>query len=200
MADEIDDDERERLKRQKFIAHLRERESRVPRCHVSEHEMRERRLQDRDRQTAERDLADKEQRESERVAEWLVQRQCEEDIQRSVASEPALVEEFNWQWVQRFVAARLRDEREYFERRFEEMNSALVDNARAVGDALDAIDRALSNAAQKGTNELTGALERITKQLNENQHAIMRAINNRTGEPSKSTIEEPPQGARHDVH
>jgi hypothetical protein len=77
------------------------------------------------------------------------------------------------------------------------MNAALVDNARAVGDAFDAVDRALSKAAQKGGVELTNVLQRITQQLTENQIAIMRAVNSKIdGKP----LDEPPQSARRDVH
>jgi hypothetical protein len=172
MADEIDEAEAERLRRQKLVKCLREREARTPRYCVNEDELREKRMQDRDRQGEQIDRA----AETARVWNWLEQ-QKQFDGRRSVsaAAEPAL-EVFDHSWVQRHVAACLVREREYFEARLAELNGALVDNARATAAAFDAIDAALDRAADKGNKQLTGALDRISKQLSENQRAVLRAV------------------------
>jgi hypothetical protein len=199
-------DEDERLKRQNFIHHLREREARAPRYQASEHDMRDRRMR-------EREAAERRENESEAVDAWLVQRQCMDDLKRGesarVASaatrvEPELTEDFDWRWVDKRIAQRLREERAYseqrladFEQRLTELNDAVVENARAIGDAFDAVDRALAKAGAKANKELTNSLERMSRQLSENQHQIMRAINNKIdGKP----VDEPPQSARRGVH
>jgi hypothetical protein len=194
-VDEVDDGERERRKRRDFIRHLRAREARKERFYMNEDEKRERRIADYDRREHER----REQRENEAVNEWLVQRQCGEDIRRSVgeaaarttsaaavAAEPQLTEVFDYSWVQRHVAARLRDLETRFDARLAELTDAVAENAHAIANAFEEVDRALAKAGAKANKELTGALQRITQQLSENQHAIMRAINNRVGDAKPS--------------
>jgi hypothetical protein len=208
-SDRIDDVERERQKRRDFIRFVREREERKPRYYVGEEEQRERRMVNHDRRAAER----RDQCEDEAVRAWATQQACIDDLKRaetvrrtgvaSIATEPELVEDFNWEWVSKFVDWRLAQERRHFEARLEEMNCALVDNARAVAQAFDAVDGALDRAAQKGSKQLTGALERITKQLSENQHQIMRAVN-RVGEGKpvgeRSEKREEPKSAPAKIH
>jgi hypothetical protein len=172
MIDQIDDDERERRKRQSFIQHLREREereARAPRFIPNENELREKRM--RERETAER-----QEQSDEAADQWLVQRQCVDDLKRSesarvasaatrVAAEPELTEVFDYIWVQRHVAARLRDLEARFEARLAELSDAVAENAHAIANAFDAVDRALAKAGARANKELTGALERMSRQL-----------------------------------
>jgi hypothetical protein len=206
-SDKIDDVERERLKRQKFIHHLREREAHKPRFHVSENELREKRM--RERETAERECTEKDEREAEavRVWNWLQQKQLGdgEPVRATGvatrAAEPPLTEVFDYKWVERHVAARLREERNYFEQELANLNSALIDHTKATNAAMDAIvnmvDSVFSKAAEKANNQLAGALQRVTELMNANQHQIMRAINNRIGD-SKPVDEA--QSTRRGVH
>jgi hypothetical protein len=194
---EVEMDESERLRRQELIRELRSREKREPRFDIEQLRLREKGMRERDDRQRER----AEQREAERVFDWVQQKQFEDEAQhgepvRAAAGETPLTEDFNWQWVDRRIAARLREERAYFEQRMEEMNSALVDNARAVGDALDAVDAALTKAANKGNKELAGALQKITDTMAANQHAIMRVLNNRIDDKPADE----PQGQRRGVH
>jgi hypothetical protein len=189
-------DEDERVKRQNFIQHLREREQRKERYEMNEDEKRERRMADYDRQVAEREHADREQGENDAAQSWLVQRQCVEDIRRSesprttsaaAVAEPQL-EVFDYKWVQRHVVARLREERAYYEARLTELSDAVAENARVIADAFDAVDRALAKAGAKANKEIAGALQRISDMMATNQHQIMRAINNKIAdEHSKPT-------------
>jgi hypothetical protein len=175
-------DEDERVKRQNFIHHLREREARKERYEMSEDEKRERRM--RERETAEREYG-----ENDAAQAWLVQAQCIEDIRRAepsraagvAAAEPAL-EVFDHSWVQRHVTARIRDLEARFEARLTELSDAVAENAHAIANAFEEVDRALAKFGVKSNKQLTGALDRIGRQLSEGQHQLMRAINNRIGD------------------
>jgi hypothetical protein len=200
MIDEVDEAEAERLRRKKFVICMREREARTPRYCVNEDELREKRMQDRDRQGEQIDRA----AESARVWNWLEQ-QKQLDGQRSepvrVAAGVELTETFDWQWVDRRIAAALREQRNYFEQELASMNSALIEHTKATNAAMDAIvnmvDSVFSKAAKKTNNQLIDVLQRITELMNSNQHQIMRAINNRIGD-SKPVDEA--QSTRRGVH
>jgi uncharacterized coiled-coil protein SlyX len=203
----VDDIEKERRKRRAFINHLRDREKNKPRFVPNEDGLREKRMH-------ERDTAKREQSESEAAATWLIQEQCAADLKRaepvrrtgvaaSIAAEPELVEDFNWEWVSKFVAWRLAEERKYFEARLDELDKALVDQGQTCNEVMNAVvealERTLNTATQKSNDHLVGALQKITETMAANQHAIIRAINNRIGEHGKP-IDEPPQSARRGVH
>jgi hypothetical protein len=192
-VDEIDDGERERRKRRDFIRHLREREERKERYHMNEDEKRERRMADYDRQVAEREHADREHGENDAAQAWLVQRQCVEDIRCSespratsaaTVAEPQL-EVFDYTWVQRHVAARLHEQRAYFERRIDELDEALVDQGRTCNEVMNAIvemvERTLNAATQKSNDHFVGALQKITDTMAVNQRQIMNVVNNKIG-------------------
>src|SRR5215471_21451891 len=62
------------------------------------------------------------------VSDWIRQRNYEERAQceraaRGTESEPELTERFDWKWVDKWITARLQQEREYF-------NAALAEHAR----------------------------------------------------------------------
>jgi hypothetical protein len=69
-------DEDERIRRQNYVRHLKEREARKERFHMSEEEQRERRMANYDRQIVER----QEQIDNEA---WLTQQQCVADLKRA---------------------------------------------------------------------------------------------------------------------
>jgi hypothetical protein len=166
---------------------------------LSEATKREMRMRERERAgDVAQAKAEQLDRENEAVHDWVQKRNFEEANQRSqrqesvaaTAVEPELTEEFNWQWVDRRIAARLREEREYF-------NAALAEHARDTVEMIDAVinmvEDVLSKNAAKNHDGLTSALEKITKTLESNQRAIMKAVNGRVGDEFSKP--EPPQAA-----
>src|SRR5262249_44140417 len=95
-----------------------------------------------------------------------------------------------WEWVDRRIAAKLREERAHFEAALAEQARDTIEMIDAV---LDALDAALNKSAMKSYDGLTAALEKITKTLENNQSAVMRAVNGRVG--AELSKPEPPQAA-----
>jgi acyl-CoA reductase-like NAD-dependent aldehyde dehydrogenase len=60
-----------------------------------------------------------------------------------------------------------------------ELTDAVAENAHQIANAFEEVGRALAKFGAKSNKELTGALDRLSKQLLENQHSIMRAINSK---------------------
>jgi hypothetical protein len=193
-------DERKQQRRQEILRVARANAD-GPRYFMNEADLAEKRLRQREREVHEAQL--KHEQESEAVLAWLKNRNYEDNqTGRTVAAEPALSEPFDWRWVDRRISARLKQEREFFEQQMEELNAAFVDHAQTVNEVLDVVVRmvgdTLNKTASKSHKEFTDALEKVSQIMRENQHEVMRAINNRIGEHGK-TINEP-QSAPRGVH
>jgi hypothetical protein len=116
-------------------------------------------------------------RENEAVYDWL-QRKNFEDEYRAHHVEPERrtepTESFDWQWVDRRIEARLREERAYFE-------DALAAQARTTNEVMAGIVRALDNVARSAATKndgetLAGAMRKLSETIADNQRALMRAI------------------------
>jgi hypothetical protein len=120
-------------------------------------------------------------RENEAVRDWLRRKNFEDEYRAHHVADVAEperraepTESFDWQWVDRRIEARLREERAYFD-------DALADHARTTNEVMAGIVRALDNVARSAKSggdlaTLTGAIQKLSETVAGNQRAILRAI------------------------